>query len=47
MNDEGEQGPKYNAKTSNLNVQHCAATTKKITVDHLSEVLFHTRLMYR
>ena len=28
--DEGEQGPKYYAKTSNLNVQHCAATTEKL-----------------
>ena len=25
---EGEQGPKYYAKTSNLNVQHCAAITE-------------------
>ena len=28
--DEGEQGPKYYAKASNLNVQHCAATTEKL-----------------
>ena len=28
--DEGEQGPTYYAKTSNLNVQHCAATTEKL-----------------
>ena len=27
---EGKQGPKYYAKTSNLNVQHCAATTEKL-----------------
>ena len=26
--DKGEQGPKYYAKTSSLNVQHCAATQK-------------------
>ena len=25
-----EQGPKYYAKTSNRNVQHCAATTEKL-----------------
>ena len=28
--DEGEQGPTYYAKASNLNVQHCAATTEKL-----------------
>ena len=28
--DEGEQGPKYYAKASNLNVQQCAATTEKL-----------------
>ena len=44
--DKGEQGPKYYAKTSSLNVLHCAAT-QKIAVAHLSELLFHTRLMYR
>ena len=45
--DEGEQGPKYYAKSIESECAALCSHHRKITAAHLSEVLFHTRLMYR